>query len=77
MITRESIVECYVFLKETRPDIPQETLELIKDAALSAYLKQTNACKNCQHFPYQVAYPSACTGCLTYGRRNFKLKGEI
>ena len=76
MITRESIIAAYVTLRE-RADIPKETLDLIKDAALSAYLKQANSCDNCQHFPYQVTYPSACTGCLAYDRRNFKLKGEI
>jgi len=77
MITRQTIIDAYVFLREKNNSIPDATLDFIKDASLSAYDSlPDDFCVKCIHNGKQIIYPSGCTGCGSNGeRRNFKLKG--
>lgn len=73
-MTRQEIMDAYVFLRTHNNSIPDDTLDFIKDAALSAFDK-LNGCKQCEHNGQQMIYPSNCTGCgSNEERRNFTLK---
>ena len=39
MVTKQSIIEAYVFLRTKNQSIPDETLDFMKDAALEALAK--------------------------------------
>ncbi len=76
MIDRNEIINAYVFLRENNSSIPDQTLDFMKDASLSAYDSlHDDYCKKCVHNGKQMIYPSGCTGCESEGgKRNFKLK---
>lgn len=73
---RTEIIDAYVFLRKHNQSIPDEALDFIKDAALSAYdALDDDYCKNCKYNGDQMKYPSGCTGCGSFGeKRNFILK---
>lgn len=76
MISRELIIEAYIFLRESNHAVPSETLDFIKDASLSAYdFLHDDYCLKCEHNGSQMTYMSNCTGCGSNGeKRHFKLK---
>jgi len=76
MLTRQSIIDAWMFLREHNHTIPDYTLDFMKDASLSVFDQlNDDYCKKCQHNGGQAIYPSGCTGCGSHNeRRNFKLK---
>jgi len=72
-MNRHEIIDAYVFLRTNNHSIPDETLDFIKDASLSAYDALYGVgCKKCLHNGNQMIYPSGCTGCGSdEERRNF------
>jgi len=77
---REEIMEVYLFLRKNNSSIPSETLEFIKDAALSMFDSiNGDFCKKCLHNGKQQCYPSPCTWCGSDGEgRHFTFKtGEL
>jgi len=74
-MNRNEIIEAWTFLRENNHSIPDNTLDFIKDAALSAYdSMDDDYCKKCMHNGSQMAYPGPCTGCGAHGeKRNFVL----
>jgi len=70
---RSEIVDAYVFLRTYNHSIPDETLDFIKDAALSSYdALYSVGCKKCIHNGNQMIYSSGCTGCGSdEEKRNF------
>jgi hypothetical protein len=75
MIDRNEIIAAYVFLRKNNMDISDQTLDFMKDAALSVHDSMYgDYCKKCIHNGKQMIYPSGCTGCGGNGEgRNFKL----
>jgi protein-arginine kinase activator protein McsA len=46
MITRELIIEAYLFLRKNNQSIPDETLDFIKHSALEALANSSNDIQN-------------------------------
>jgi hypothetical protein len=77
MMTKNEIIDAYLFLREKNHSIPSETLEFMKDVSLREFDRITNGreCFSCAHDGFQQVFPSACTGCGADGELNhFKLK---
>jgi len=76
MIDRKEIISAYIFLRTHNNTISDQTLDFIKDAALSTYDSlHGNLCSKCIHNGNQMIYSSSCTGCGCNSEGiNFKLK---
>jgi len=71
MLTRQSIIDAYGFLRKNNCTIPDYTLEFMRDASLSLFDQlYDEGCKSCQHNGGQAIYPSGCTGCGSFNERN-------
>ena len=76
-MTKEEIINAYLFLRENNYSIPSETLEFMKDVSLRELerVKNGRECFSCQHDGLQHIFKSCCTGCSSDGElRNFKIK---
>ena len=70
MINRKDILEAYSFMRRHNHSLPDELLDFMKDASLSAFDSLDNDyCKSCKHNGNQMIYPSACTGCGSDGEK--------
>ena len=77
MITKNNIIDAYLFLRENNQNIPSETLDFMKDVSLRELEKINNGrtCFSCKHDGMQSVFKSGCTGCGGDGEyKNFILK---
>ena len=76
-MNRQEIIDAYLFLREHNHDIPDDTLNFMKDVALRELEKLdiSAVCTSCQHDGQQVIYKGPCTGCGVDDEfANFKVK---
>ena len=76
-MNKQEIIDAYVFLREHNHDIPDDTLNFMKDVALRELekIESNEVCSSCQHDGQQSTFPGACTGCgIGDQYLNFKVK---
>ena len=76
-MNKSEIIDAYVFLRENNHDIPDATLDFMKDVSLREFERIENGrgCFSCASDGLQQIHPGRCTGCGGEGElRNFKLK---
>ena len=76
-MNKQEIIDAYLFLRENNHDIPDDTLDFMKNVALRELEKIENdgGCSACEHDGFQSYFPGPCTGCGGEGElRNFKVK---
>jgi len=76
-VTKDQVVDAYLWIRKNNSTIPDNILELMKDSAIAALSKMENSrdCFSCKNDGLQSVFPSACTGCGVNGElRNFKLR---
>ena len=61
MITKETIIEAYVFLRKNNTSVPDETLDFMKDTALEKL--QESKVKNCGLFSVNKPKGTCCSKC--------------
>ena len=89
-MNRQEIIDAYLFLRENNHDIPDETLDFMKDVSLRQYdlvygvpdaegtdniIISEEVCDSCVHDGNQPIFPGPCTGCSVGDEYlNFKVK---
>ena len=77
MITKNNIIDAYLFLRKENQSIPSEALDFMKTVALRELeiIEKGRVCFSCKHDGMQMIFKSGCTGCGGDGEyRNFRLK---
>lgn len=75
-MNKQEIIDAYLFLRENNHDIPDDTLDFMKNVALRELEKiNDGGCSSCEHDGFQTYFPGPCTGCGAEGElKNFEVK---